>query len=125
MFGLNVDGASVNSGIQKGLGAKTKEEADWLQLVHCFNHRLQLALKDAFSNSAFKVVQEFLNEIYSLYQTSPKRYHELQRIAEAYGETLPKPTEDYRMRWIDHKLQAVRIGLDYYGPLISHMKSLS
>ena len=125
MFGLNVDGANVNSGIQKGLGAKTKEEVDWLQLVHCFNHRLQLALKDAFSNSAFKLVQEFLNEIYSLYQTSPKRYHKLQRIAEAYGEILPKRTEDYRMRWIDHKLQAMRIGLDYHGPLISHMKSLS
>ena len=51
LLGLNVDGANVNTGIHKGLGAKIKEEADWLQLVHCFNHCLELALKDAFSNS--------------------------------------------------------------------------
>ena len=104
MLGLNVDGASVNIIIHKGLGAKGTEEADWLQLVHCFNHRLGLALKDAFSNSAFKAVEEFLNEIYSVYQTSPKRYRELQRIAEAYRETISKLTKAYGTRWIDHKL---------------------
>ena len=90
LLGLNVAGASANTGILKGLRAKIKKEADWLQLVHCFNHRLELALKDAFSNFAFQAVEEFLNEIYSLYQTSPKRYRELQRIAEAYGEAIPK-----------------------------------
>ena len=113
LLGLNVDGASVNTGIHKGLVAKI-EEADWLQLVHCFNHHyLELTLKDAFSNFAFKAVEESLHEIYSLYQTSLKRYHELQRIAEAYGETIPKPTKAYRMRWIHHKLQAMRIGLEH------------
>ena len=104
MLGLNFDGASVNTDIHKGLRAKIKEEADWLQLVHCFDHRSELTLKDGFSNSAFKAVEEFLNEIYSLYQTSPKRYHKLQRIAETYEETIPKPTKAYRTRWIDHKL---------------------
>ena len=54
LLGLNVDSANVNTGIHKGLkgiGTKIKKEADWLQLVHCFNHHLELALKDAFSNS--------------------------------------------------------------------------
>ena len=59
LLGLNFDGASVNTGIHKGLRAKIKEEVDWLQLVHCYNHRLELALKDTFSNSAFKVREEF------------------------------------------------------------------
>ena len=94
-------------------------------MVHCFNHRLELALKDAFSNSRFKAVEEFLNEIYLLYQTSPKRYTELRRVAEAYGETIPKPTKAYDTRWIDHKLQAMQIGLDDYRPLIHHIQSLS
>ena len=120
MLGLNVDGANVNTGIHKGLGAKIKEEADWLQLVHCFNHCLELALKDAFSNSWFKAIEEFLNEICLLYQTSPKRYRKLKRVAEAYGETVPKPTKAYGTRWIDHKLWA----LDHYGPLIHHIESL-
>ena len=125
LLGLNVDGASVDTGIHKSLRAKLKEEADWLQLFHCFNHRLEFALKDAFSNSAFNAVDEFLNEIYSLYQTSPKIPCELQRMAETYGETIPKPTKAYRTRWIDHKLRAMRIGLEHYGPLICHIKSLS
>ena len=82
-------------------------------------------MKDAFSNSAFKAVEEFLNEIYSLYQTSPKRYHELQKIAEAYGETIPKPMNAYRTRWIDHKLQTMRAALEHYGLLKSYVESLS
>ena len=125
LLGLNVDGASVNPGIHRDLRAKIKEEADWLQLVCCFIHCLEFALKGAFSNSVFKAVEEFLNEIHSLYQTSPKRYCKLQRIAEAYGEIIPKPMKAYRMRWIDHKLQAIRIGLEHYRPLISHIESLS
>ena len=46
LLGLNVDSANVNTGIHKGLkglGTKIKKEADWLQLVHCFNHHLELA----------------------------------------------------------------------------------
>ena len=82
-------------------------------------------MKDAFSNSAFKAVEEFLNEIYSLYETSPKRYHELQKIAEAYGETIPKPMNPYRTRWIDHKLQTMRAALEHCRPLKSHVESLS
>ena len=60
-----------------------------------------------------------------LYQTPPKRYCELKRVAEAYGETIPKPTKAYGTRWMDHKLQAMQIALDHYGPLIHHIESLS
>ena len=67
LLGLNVDGASVNTGIHRDLRAKIKEEADWLQLVHCFIHCLEFTLKGAFSNSVYNAVEEFLNEIHSLY----------------------------------------------------------
>ena len=60
-----------------------------------------------------------------LYQTSPKRYRELKRVAEAYGETIPKPTKAYGARWINHKLQAMQIALDHYRPVIHHIESLS
>ena len=59
-----------------------------------------------------------------MYQTSPKIDRELKRVAEAYGETIPKPTKAYGTRWIDHKLRAMQIALDHYGPLIHHIKSL-
>ena len=93
ILGLNVDGASVNTGIHGGLGVLIKEQAPWLQVIHCFNHRLELAIKDAFKNTAFAKIDEMLSELYKLYQYSSKRLRELKRFAEAWDETVPKPTK--------------------------------
>lgn len=60
LVGLNVDGASVNVGIHAGLGAKIRETAPWLVLVHCFNHRIELAIKDAFDASSFSKIDQML-----------------------------------------------------------------
>ena len=46
LHGFNVDGAAVNTGILKGLAVLLRENAPWLTVVHCFNHRLELAIKD-------------------------------------------------------------------------------
>ena len=43
---LNVDGASVNTGIHGGLGVKMKDYAPWVNVMHCFNYSLELAVKD-------------------------------------------------------------------------------
>ncbi|XP_065679334.1 zinc finger protein 862-like [Hydra vulgaris] len=93
LLGVNLDGANVNLGAYAGLGALLKEGSPWLEIVHCFNHRLELALKDAFESlSAFKTVDKLLLQLYYLYQKSPKRYRELQGLAEAWGNSVPKPT---------------------------------
>ena len=74
MVGLNVDGASVNMGKFTGLGTRLKVEAPWLQVIHCFNHHLELALNDAFSQSpVFSTVDTFISKLYYLYQKSPKQ----------------------------------------------------
>ena len=43
---LNVDGPSVNTGIHGRLGFKMKESALWINVIHRFNHILELAVKD-------------------------------------------------------------------------------
>ena len=48
LVGLNLDGASVNMGKHNGLNVLVRDEAPWVKVVHCFNHRLELAIKDAF-----------------------------------------------------------------------------
>lgn len=48
---LNVDGASVNLGSINGLAAKLRKDSPWLLTIHCFNHRLELAVKDAFKGT--------------------------------------------------------------------------
>ena len=89
LLGLNCDGASVNLGQFGGLGALIKEKAPWLELVHCFNHRIELALKDASENSAFAKIETMLMKLYYLYQKSPKRYRELKELSEAYEKLSP------------------------------------
>ena len=116
LLGLNCDGASVNLGQFGSLGALIKEKAPWLELVHCFNHRIELALKDAFENSAFAKIETMLMKLYYLYQKSPKRYRELKEIT--------KPTKAHGTRWIDHKYRAMERVLDKDGPYIAHLQSL-
>lgn len=56
MIGFMADGASVNMGEVNGLSGRLKRENDmpWLISVHCLNHRLELAVKDAFSGTYIK-----------------------------------------------------------------------
>ena len=61
--------ASINTGIHAGLGAKVRETAPWLVLVHCFNHRIELVIKDAFDASAFSRIEQMLRVLHSLYTT--------------------------------------------------------
>ena len=125
LLGLNVDGASVNMGIRNGLGARMKELSPWLQVVHCFNHRLELAIKDAFQTTTFSKIDDMLTKLYYLYQKSPKRLRELKAMAEVWEKSIPKPSKAYGTRWINHKMRAMQIVLDNYGPLMSHIESLS
>ena len=71
--GLNADGASVNMGPLNGLGKIVEDSTPWLELVHCFNHRIELALKDAFDTSPFGDIDNMLMKLYYLYEKSPKQ----------------------------------------------------
>ena len=77
LLGLNVDGASVNMGIHRGLGILTKQEAPWLSLVQCFNHKVELAIKDSFANSSFTSADDLLTKFCYLYEKTPKCLREL------------------------------------------------
>ena len=56
LHALNVDGASVNTGIHRGLDARIREHAPWLAVVHCFNHRFVLGVKDTFKGTFFEEI---------------------------------------------------------------------
>ena len=74
---INVDGAAINTGIHSGLGVKFKETAPWRRVIHCFNHRLELSVKDMFNGLFFKDINTMLVKLYCLYRKSPKRLREL------------------------------------------------
>ena len=112
----------MNLGQFGGLGALIR--APSLELGHCFNHRIELALKDASESSAFAKIETMLMKLYYLYQKSPKRYREFKELREAYEKTITKPTKAYGTRWIDHKYRAMERVLDNYGPYTAHLQSL-
>ena len=70
-------------GVHNGIGVLMQADSPWLQVIHCFNHRLELAIKDASKNDNFNKIDERLMKVYYLYQKSPKLLLELKRIAEA------------------------------------------
>ena len=83
LVGLNLDGASINMGKHNGLNVLVQDEAPWVVVVHCFNHWLELAIKDAFIESTFYLnIDEILSKLYWLYQKSPKRLTE--RIEQSF-----------------------------------------
>ena len=126
LHGLNVDGASVNTGIHNGLGALIKNElAPWLTVIHCFSHRLELAVKDSFKNSFFYEIDTMLLKLYYLYKKSPKRLRELNQFGEIFEKVVPKPSKAADTRWIVHKLNAMEKVLSNYGVFITHLESLS
>ena len=126
IVGLNCDGASVNMGQFTGLGARFKELAPWLEIIHCFNHRMELAFKDAFDKSpVFQKIDNFLLQLYYMYQKSPKRLRGLHEMSVAYQESIPKPTKANGTRWLEHKYSAIKIALENYGAYITHFEELT
>ena len=63
---LNVDGASVNTGVHGGLGVKMKQSAPWINVIHCFNHSSETAVKDTFDKTFFKEVDNMLLKLFYL-----------------------------------------------------------
>ena len=46
----------------------------------CLAHRLELAIKDALTGTFFDSLDEMLLRLYYLYQKSPKKCRELERV---------------------------------------------
>lgn len=45
------DWASVNTGARGDLAGLLREDMSWLMAMHCLNHRLELAVKDALKGT--------------------------------------------------------------------------
>ena len=89
--------------MHKGVATLLKNASPWLIAVHRFNHRVELAAKDAFENSFFEDINKILAFLYYLYQKSSKRLQALKELGMALGENVPKPFKASETRWITHR----------------------
>ena len=71
LVNATTDAANVNLGIYEGALTIMAEQRPWLVTIHCVNHHLQLAIKDAVSDiNKFQECDKFyLNEYYLLSPT--------------------------------------------------------
>ena len=126
LVGLNLVGAGVNMGRMNGLGKLVRDEATWVEIVHFFNHRLELAIKDAITTAKFyHNIDEMLTKLYYFYRKSPKRLQQLRELNDAYEKSIPKPTKAYGTQWVDFEFQAMERILGNYEPYITHLEQLA
>ena len=92
----------MNLGVYKGVATLLRDASSWLIAVHRFNHRVELAAKDAFENSFFEDINKMLVFLYYLYQKSSKQLQVLKELGMALGENVPKPVKASGTRWITH-----------------------
>ena len=131
LIGFGADGASVNSGNKNGVKALLEEKAPWLIYTWCVAHKLELALKDALSETIFQKVDNMLLRLYYLYHKSPKKLQELKLLHDLIKDTFDfeegslKPKRACGTRWIAFKLSALRLVLDKYGVYMQHLEHLT
>ncbi|XP_057295467.1 zinc finger protein 862-like [Hydractinia symbiolongicarpus] len=108
MIGCTSDGASVNFGRKSGLMTRLSETRPWLVKIHCSNHRVELAVKDAFKTTAFQQVDEFYISNFNLLKNSRKIKTEIKAACHALNiqhHTLSKLTGT---RFIGHRRAAYK-----------------
>ena len=64
--------ASVNFGKKTRLMKRMADERAWLVKIHCANHHVELAVKEAIINSKFKTVDDTCIIIFGLLKNSGK-----------------------------------------------------
>lgn len=114
LVAATADGAAVNFGRIKGLMTRLCDERNWLLKIHCINHCIELAVKDAFKNSKFKKVEDFYNANFNLLKASGKIKSEVTNAATSLGiqaYTLPKLKGT---RFVGHRFAAMRRLVDMW-----------
>ena len=94
------------------------EERPWLIKIHCANHRVELAVKDAFKQSPFQQIDDLYISIFYLLRNSGKIKSEIKEAANALQiqhYTLPKLTGT---RFVGHRRNAYRRLLDIWPAVI-------
>ena len=106
VIGCTSDGASVNFGRISGLMTRLSENRPWLIKIHCTNHRIELAVKDAIKNTNFVDVDHFYIGNFNLLKNSGKIKSEIRAATEALNiqhYTLSKLTGT---RFVGHRRTA-------------------
>ena len=126
LIGMTTDGASVNTGIRNGLVIRMERDGgrSWLVKIHCANHRIELAVKDAVNDSTLSEIDILYQLIFSIMKNSGKIKGEVKTACAALDikhYTLSKLTGT---RFVGHRRSAFQRLLDVWPAIITAFENV-
>jgi hypothetical protein len=123
LVALGTDGAAVMLGKNNGVVAKMKEENPHIISVHCMNHRLELAFKDAAKKTPChkRLIEELLLGLYLFYHHSSLNRANLRNSFKTLGMPCLVPTRVGGTRWVSHIQRALDHFLRGYKAIVQHL----
>ena len=98
------DGAAVNMGVINGTLTQLSHERPWLLKIHCVNHRIELAVKDAMKDDTKCTnVEEFYRINFYLLKNSGALKAKLKQAAEAENITYYPLPKIHGTRFVSHR----------------------
>ena len=105
LVGIATDGASANIA-RGGLKGSVEDRLPWIFWMWCLAHQMELAIKDALTDTSFSDIDDMLMRLYYLYEKSPNKFQELEEIVKDLRECLQfegsdnKPLRSSGLRWV-------------------------
>lgn len=138
LTGFGADGASVNVGHKGGVSALLKKDVPHLLEIHCFPHRLELALL-SMQRDCHLVTQVYdvLHLVWKTYHYSPKSKRDLKTLGSQLGIDVLQPTRVKGSRWLPHVSRALDVFIkpvkdgdlakdeSQYAAVLQHMEHLA
>ena len=88
---FRLDGASVMTGINNGVGARLQNDNPYLLKIHCIAHRLALAVADSADDMDYpKDHEATMNSTSTYVNRSGKRMHQMVGLAKEFGLSLSR-----------------------------------
>ena len=91
----------------------------WLLKIHCSNHRIELAVADAFKNTVFSEIDRFYIQNFYLLKNSGLLKSEVKAAASALDISFYQLTKLTGTRFVSHRRRAFKHLLDMWPAFIS------
>ena len=128
LVSIGSDGASVMTGKNTGVVVRLKGTLDYVIGMHCMNHRLELAYKDAVVNQIsdhHKPLDKLLKGLYTFYHKSPLNRSNLQQVGKDLAVMTPMPTKVSGTRWVGHMERALDNFFKGFKATRTHLENVS
>ncbi|KAK7944756.1 hypothetical protein WMY93_000484 [Mugilogobius chulae] len=127
LIGFATDGAAAMMGKYRGAATLLREKINAnLTVIHCMNHKLELAVHDAVKHSTeASHFQMFIDSLYAFFSQSPKHLRELELTASNLGTQVRRIGRVFDVRWLSSSCTSVTALWESYPTLVKLFGALA